>query len=422
MALRARLVAGLLIVLATGALVHYTQVWAAIPAAQARTSDYAGTYVASTLWRQGRAGSLYDVPAEEAVMAAAGAPAAHLYIPFENPPFAAVVASPLSLLDATTAYRLWSLLQLALLGAAVAVAARAAPWPARRPRPAALAVCLVAFAGFGAGLLFVEGQWDGVSALGIAIAYAGWRRGARAGPGFAIGFSAALAKPHLALGIAAYMLGRRDWRGISGAAAGAATVGIGGLLAAGPGALGSFVRAVLQPANSPAMQMEGATGLVGSLLGGGTAPLLLSLLLEGAAVVAAGRLGVLARRHPGLSEPALLGAVALSLFASPHLLGHDLTLLAPALVAALAWGMRRELRTAGRWPGGVTLALLGGWVALSLSSLLDLGQTGVGFPGRLTPWILLAACTGLTVATHRAAGALAAAPRVTPARMVPAAG
>ena len=86
---------------AATALAHYAQVWAAIPPAQARTSDFAGTYVASTLWRSGQAASLYDVRVEEAVMARTGAPPDHLYIPFENPPFAAVLAAPVSLLDAT---------------------------------------------------------------------------------------------------------------------------------------------------------------------------------------------------------------------------------------------------------------------------------------------------------------------------------
>lgn len=422
MALRSRLIAGLLLVVAAGALAHYTQVWAAIPAAQARTSDYAGTYVASTLWRQGRAASMYDGPAEQAVMAAAGAPADHLDIPFENPPFAAVAASPLSLLGATSAYRVWSLLQLALLAAAIVVAARAAPWPRGRPRIAVLAAGAVAFAGFGTGLLFVEGQWDGLSALGLALAYSGWRRGHRVAPGFAVGFTSGLAKPHLAIGVAAYMLGRRDWRGLAGAAAGAATVGLGGLLAAGPGALAGFVHAVLQPSYSPTMQMAGASGIFGSLMGGGIAPLLLSLSLEAIAVVAAGRLGSIARRNPGLTEPALLGAVALSLFAAPHLLGHDLTLLAPVLTAALAWAMLREEGSSGRWPGRITMALLGGWAALSLSSLLDLGQSSVGFPGRLTPWVLMAAAAAVTLAVHRQARSAGPPARVTPARVLPATG
>src|SRR5438093_42955 len=139
-------------------LAHYVQVWASTPVALSRTSDFAGTYVAATLWHTGRGANLYDENAEARVMASSGAPAGHLRIPFENPPAAAVVAAPLAFLDASTAYRAWSLLQLALLIAAIWIAARAAPWPERTDPVVKLALGGVALAGFGTGLLFVEGQ------------------------------------------------------------------------------------------------------------------------------------------------------------------------------------------------------------------------------------------------------------------------
>ena len=398
---RARLGAAVLLVAVAAVLAHYVQVWSAIPDVQARTSDFAGTYAAATLWRTGRPAELYDVAAQEAVSRAAGAPANHLFIPFENPPLAAVVASPLTLLDATPAYRAWSLLQLAGLAAALAVAARAAPWPARRPRLSAAACSGVALAGFGTGLLFVEGQWDAVPALGLALAYAGWASGRRLAPGFAIGFAFGIAKPHLAAGVIAFMAGRRDWRGIAGVVAGGATVAGAGLVLAGPGATTGFIRALLQPVNSPPAQMQGSTGLTGALLGSGLVPYALALLLAAAALAAAGWLGTVSRRRRALLEPALLGATALSLWASPHLLGHDLVVLAPPLVAMFGWTMTAELRRRVAWPGPATLALVAGWVALSYASLLDLGQGGVGAPGRLTPWVLLGLAAAMTGAVWR---------------------
>src|SRR4029077_16226824 len=90
---------------------------------------------------------------------------------------------------------------------------------------------------------------------------------------------------------------------------------------------------------------------------------------------------------PPLLEPALWGAVSLSLFASPHLLGHDLTLIAPVLVGGLAWLAGRPTET--RWPGPATLAVIAGWALLSFASLADLAQNSVGLPGRATPWALL---------------------------------
>lgn len=402
MSARSRLYAAVLLIAAAVALAHYVQVWSVIPTPAARTSDYAGTYAASSLWRTGHGGSMYDVAAEEQVSRDAGVPANHLFIPFENPPLAAVVASPLSLLDASGAYRVWSLLQLALLVGAVTVAARAAPWPRRAPRLSALSTAGLALAGFGTGLLFVEGQWDGLAALGLALAYAGWRQGRGFGPGFAIGASAALAKPHLVAGVIAFMVGRRDWRGLAGAASGAACVLAAGAVLTGP-ASGSFIAALLQPVNSPSAEMQGATGLFGSLFGGGLLPYAVAIGAAGLAVLAAGTLGAVTRRRPDLLEPAVLGAVTLSLFASPHLLGHDLTLLEPVLVAGLAWSLTHE-EAGFNWPGTISLTILAGWAALSVASLVDLGQSGVGLPGRLTPWVLLAggaAMTAFVVSTAR---------------------
>jgi len=114
----------------------------------------------------------------------------------------------------------------------------------------------------------------------------------------------------------------------------------------------------------------------------------------------AGWLGMVARHRADLFEPSLCGAVALSLFASPHLLGHDLTMLAPVLVAALAW-------LAGRpgerlWPGRATVVVLALWLALSLASLGDLSQNSVGLPGRATPWVLLLTATVWCVLVGRA--------------------
>jgi hypothetical protein len=256
-------------------------------------------------------------------------------------------------------------------------------------------------------LLFLEGQWDGLSVLGLACAYAFWRRD-RPGPaGFALGFTAAIAKPQLVIGIAAYMIGRRDWRALAGAILGAAVSLVIGLVGAGPRSLGSFLTAIATPSNSPTAQMQGTSGLFGSLLGHAPGVFLLAVAAGIAAAAVAGWLGTVAHRRPDLFEPSLCAAVTLSLFASPHLLGHDLTLLAPVLIAGLAWlaGRPREQP----WPGPATVGVLGVWALLSFASLGDLSQNTVGFPGRATPWVLLlmaAAWCGLVVraARPRAAG------------------
>ena len=347
---RPRWFAAVLITIASIVLAHYAQVWTVVPGSLAPTSDFAGTYVASTLIRSGDAAEIYDVGAERADAGRerrAGEPRRH---PLREPPCRRGRGAALD--PAQRRCRVARLVA-APAGADGALrsllVARAAPWPASLPRLPRLAIVLVALAGFGTGLLFVEGQWDGVSVLGLAAAYVLWRRERPAAAGFALGFTAAIAKPQLVIGVAAYMIGRRDWRAVGGALAGAAVSVVIGLIGAGPHALTSFITAIATPSNSPTAQMQGTSGLFGSLLGHAPGVFLLAVAAGIGAAAVAGWLGTVAHRRPDLFEPSLCGAVALSLFASPHLLGHDLTLLAPVLVAGLAW-------LAGRpgerpWPG-----------------------------------------------------------------------
>lgn len=347
---RSRWFAAALITVASIVLAHYAQVWAVVPSSLAPTSDFAGTYVAATLIRTGHAEQIYDPAAQRATLVESGAPAGHDDIPFENPPAAAVVAIPFSLLSAGTAWRAWSVLQLLLMALSLWLVARAAPWPATLARLPRVAIAMLALAGFGTGLLILEGQWDGVSVLGLGLAYVAWRRGRPELAGFALGFTAAIAKPQLVIGIAAYMLGRRDWRGIAGALAGAAVTVAIAFVAVGPHSLMSFVSAVATPHNSPTAEMQGSSGLFGSLLGQAPGVYFASIAAGLVAAVVAGWLGAVARSRSDLLEPTLCGAVALSLFASPHLLGHDLTLLAPVLLAEPPGWPAAQPRRAGPGP------------------------------------------------------------------------
>ena len=159
---RPRWFAAALIAVASIVLAHYAQGWAGVPASLTPTSAFAGRSGAATLIRSGDAAQIYDAATERRTLVASGAPATHDNIPFENPPAAAVVAVPFSLLGAGAAWRAWSLVQLLLMALALLLVTRAAPWPAALPRLPRVAIVLVALAGFGTGLLFVEGQWDGV--------------------------------------------------------------------------------------------------------------------------------------------------------------------------------------------------------------------------------------------------------------------
>jgi Glycosyltransferase family 87 len=404
---RSRLIAPLIAVAAALLLAQYARVWVATPDLLARTSDFAGTYAAATLWREGQAAHMYDSAAEQRVLAATRAPSNHLDIPFENPPAAALVGAPFSLLDAVAAYRAWSLLQLGFVVLAVVVAARAAPWPERTPRVVRLAIALVAIAGFGTGALWIEGQWDGPLVLGLSLAYWAWRRDRSSLAGVAIGVTAAIAKPHLMLGVAAFMVGRRDWRALGAAAGGALATMAVSLLTQGPGALTAFAAALMIPRYSPSLQMQSAFGLFASWLGDTILANRMALAAAAISFCAAALIGARTRGRRAYLEPALGAAAVLSLFGSPHLLSHDLSLLAPVLVFVCAWVALTEARAGRSWPGPKSLAALGLWVAVSLASQHDLGAASLadvrlGQFGRITPWALLlsaAACAALMLRT-----------------------
>ena len=301
---RSRLICGLLAGLAVLVLATYVRDWAVVAPQTPlnRTSDFAGTYVAATLWREGRGAQIYDLPVETQALRATGAPADHSDIPFENPPAALLLALPATLVNGGAAWALWSWLQVLLMVAAVAVAARAAPWPARAG-PARLAVSLAALAGVGTALLFLEGQWDGFAAFGLAGGYALWRRDRSFAAGLVMALGIGVAKPHLALGLAAFVIGRRDWRAAGGALAGAVALLLASVAAVGVGGVESYVGALLQPSNSPVREMLGFSGLFGSTLGPGRLTDVLTVAGGAAALAAAYWVGARARREPALRAP-----------------------------------------------------------------------------------------------------------------------
>jgi len=371
-------------------LATYLAAWRGVDHFHVGRSDFTSIYVGATLLRQGEGSRLYDETLQAPLHARLIAPDPEGNLPYVNPPAAAVVALPFSLLGLDTAWRLWSLLQLVLLAAAAAIAIRAAPWPAATPRLVRLGAGGLSLAGVGTFNLLLLGQWDGLSALGLAAAYAAWRRGRLAWGGALLAMTAAVAKPHLALGLAVFVVARRDRRLLAGAAAGlVAVVGI-SLLAAGPSGCAGFLHAAMGSTTRWHLgELLGFTGLFGSWLDDGLPAQALAALAGGAALAACAGLGDAWRRHPGLLEPALAGAVALSLVAAPHLLGHDLTLLAPVAAWSLAAAARRD-GLGAVWPGPRGIRVLALWALLNLAALMDISNPRPAPPGRLVPLMLVA--------------------------------
>ena len=381
--------------------------WAHVSAQDIGRSDFTSTYVGATLLRSGHRADLYADSVQAAVHARLIAPDREGNLPFVDAPIAAALAAPVTLLSLDSAYRVWGLIQVGVLVAAVLIALSSAPWPVRTPRLVTASTAIAAVAGAGTFVLLVQAQWTSVSALGLALAYRDWRHDRLVRGAMFLTVSAGVAKPHLALALVAFMAGWRSRRVLAGALAGAGAVAAASVLLVGFSGLQGFALAL----TSSATRWDLATfvsfiGLPATVLGSGgaaqAAGVAGSVLLCGAAFC----LGALIRADRGRLEPALAGAATLSLLAAPHALLHDTVLLAPALVWSVAWAMRRSSAVVVLWgrvsitPVAVvaTCALLVTAAGLATvgGGALAVSQGGALAPGAIvTPALLLAAAAAV---------------------------
>jgi len=377
----------------------YARDFAAVSQREIGRSDFTSSYVGATLIREGQGHRLYDETLQAPLHAALIAPDVEGNLPFVSPATQAVLTLPVTAVDLAAAYRGVVLAQFLLLAAAVAVAVRAAPWPRQIPVGVRVVTGLLALAGTGTLSLLLLGQWDAVPALGLAAGYALWRRGHPTAAGFVLLLGFCLVKPHLALGVAAFLLARRNRSLLTGAALAVAVVAATSLLVAGVQGSADFVHASVASTHRWNLaSFVGFTGLTGSWLGTGPANAAAAAgslaALAGCAV-----LGVAWRRDDGLLEPALAGATVLSLLASPHLLGHDLAILAPLFVMVAAWATAKDAGAV--WPGKTAHRVLGLWLLIVVAARLDLGNESMAPPGRLVPWVLILAALAAVVVCRR---------------------
>ena len=381
-----RRAAVVLLVLSSAVLAAWLAVALRLPDTDAEGSDYSAFHVAALLVREGQAGQLYDQGAETRRHEQLVPPGYHVDLPYISPPATVLLVLPLTGLALPTAFRVAGIAEFLLLAGAVAVAVRAAPRsPSGRPdRIERLAIGAMATAGVGTLVLVLMGQWDGLLALGVALAYACLRRRQPLAAGLALGLTLAPTKPHLALGLLAFLVGLRAGRALGGIAlAGVATL-LADLAVAGPSGVTGWLGALrLSSGHSPLASLLGTTGFAGSWLGDTTAAHAVGLALAVPAVAGCAVLGHALRRGRVDLEVAMGGAVALGLLAAPHLLMHDLAVLAPAAAWTMVAATARSERSGRR--------AVAGWLALNVVCLLDLGAASVGPPGRVTPVALAVA-------------------------------
>ncbi len=365
----------------------YAMLWVRVTPWEIGRSDFTSAYVGGLLLRQGHGSELYDLSAQAPLHAALIAPDREGNLPFVDAPVAAALVAPITLVSLDIAYRIWGLIQLAMLALAVVIAVRSAPWPARLPSWWRSGVGLIAFGGGATLIVLLQAQWGSVLALGLAAAYGEWRRDRPFWGAVWIVLGAGVAKPHLALGIFALMLGWRSRRVLAGAVIAGIGVLVLSVVVAGPAAPLNFVRNAIT--TNTMWQLDtfsGFIGIPGSFLGNSGATQVIGAVGDVTALGVALCLGLLVRRAPGRLGAALAGGAALSILASPHAGTHDLVLLAPAMVWWTAEAATRAAqRSLSGWQGPTAAIVM--WFLLTCAVFLSPADGG---PVQLVPWVLIA--------------------------------
>lgn len=381
-----------MIALAGALLISYIVTWVQVSRLQIGRSDFTSTYVGATLVRDGQRLQLYDESIQTPLHTRLIAPDTEGDLPFVDAPIAAALAVPVTLVDLGTAYRIWSWLQAALLVVAVVVAVRAASWSPRTPRTLKVATAMAALAGAGSLVALMQAQWGGVSALGLALAYQEWKRGHQAAGAAVLVVAAAIAKPHLAVGLLAFMAGWRERRVIVGALMGGLGMVAVSTAIVGPAGMVHFVSFALSSNTRWDLRsFSSFVGIPGSFLGNSTTAQIIGAIGSVIALIGAWRLGSLVRRRPERLDAALAGATVLSLLAAPHVGSHDLVMLAPAMVWSVPLALHANVSAHLHARVNALAMLATTWTLISVALVVSLADGASLPPGQLTPWVLIAA-------------------------------
>lgn len=394
--------ARLIIALAAALLLAYAVVWSQVSSVDVGRSDFTAFYVGGTLLRQGHTGDLYNEAVQQPLHSALIAPDREGNLPFVNTPVAAALVLPATFLPLPVAYRLWGALEVAVLLLAIVLAVRWVDWPPGTPRVWKVAAAAAALASMGTWTTLIQAQWTPILALGIVLAYRAWRGGHQATGAALLVVSAGIAKPHLALGLLAFLLGWRRRRIILGAIAGAGGLALASLALVGPSGIDGFIKILAGSTTRWVLaNMLSFIGVVGSLFGNGTAAHLIGLLVTLLACAAAVWLGALVRRDPSHLDVALVGAAVLSLIASPHAYSDDLVMLAPVMVIGVAAAARLMGPNALLTLLSPVSVVFGAWGLITLTAFADFADSAKFPPGQLAGWALVAAAALACVAAWR---------------------
>jgi hypothetical protein len=304
--------------------------------------DFIAFQAAGRLLLSGHAAQLYDHAAVSAVQDdLLGGRIPNFYDAYRNPPFYALVYTPLALLDLLPAAAIWFVVGLLCL--ALALRLLLAETPALRPRWRGLLILVFAFAPVYFGL--IDGENALVSLLLFALIYRSFvhHDDRQLGIWAALG----LFKPQLFFVFPLVFLATRRWKALAWYAATASALFAISLALVGVDGMQAWVRILLEPeggnATANGWRMASAKAFFDSLLPG-FAPL--SLALYAACVAALLFALVRVWTRPTVSLPlAWVFTCLVVVLVDPHLVDYDLTVLVAAglvgaaLVPRLAWAI-----------------------------------------------------------------------------------
>jgi glycosyl transferase family 87 len=291
-----------------------------------RSSDFTINVSAGALLQHGDLQGPYDQSRLGAMMGRLAPDGAiDPRLPFSLPLAAALPFLILAFLPFELGFRVWQVVGVAVMAAALLILQRAAPLDGDRRRWDGRAIglgLLGLLAAVPSWATLTEGQVTAGLLLGAALLVAAWRWNQ---PALAAGAGLLLAvKPQYLLPYLMVLYGARHWRSLAAATAGAAAVLLSPLAAGGPGGMIAMLHNALSANQVVALRLnESWIGLAAPALPAAVATAL------GVGLYATVMLGLLiiAWRRPSstLAFAALAGW--LGVLASPHGLPHDLLLL-----------------------------------------------------------------------------------------------
>ncbi|MGB0117085.1 MAG: glycosyltransferase family 87 protein [Terriglobales bacterium] len=315
-----------------------------VPRLKKGYQDFAIYYVSGRLLNEGRAAVLYDLDAQyQEQLTFSDVPIRRGALPFNHPPFEAVLFAPFAVLAFWPAYLFWTALNVAMLVASVALLRR---FPRIRDvHPALLGLGVLAFFPLMNGLL--QGQ-DAILLMFLGVlALTCMERSADAAAGACLALG--LFRPHLVVPIVLVLAFQR-WRLLLGFTAVALVLAGVGVAVKGWGWPLEYVRFVLLVEHGGSLESEvvpNIRGLAMTLVG--------HLSRTGAGLlIAASSLAVFVlavRRIRGGNDSASYSfclACVTGILLSFHALSYDLTLLLPLVLFALAAAVTDDTQEDGR--------------------------------------------------------------------------